>query len=84
MYTLKEEIAELKFVANETEQDIEAWAEGIDTKLAETDKKVASIRELLAKIYEKRGYNKLKLNKYNGQQTTKKEKKTIGPRTGEI
>ena len=41
MYTLKEEIVELKFVANETEQDIEAWTEGIDTKLPETDKKVA-------------------------------------------
>ena len=52
MYTLKEEIVELKFVANETKQDIETWAEGIDTKLTETDKKVASIRELLAKIDE--------------------------------
>ena len=49
MYAFKEEIVELKFVANETEQDIEAWVEGIDTKLAKMDKKVASIRELLAK-----------------------------------
>ena len=41
---------ELKFVASETEQDVVAWAEDIDTKLAKTDKKVASIREILAKI----------------------------------
>ena len=50
MYTIKEEIVELKFVANETVQDIEAWAEGMDNKLAKKDKKVASIGELLAKI----------------------------------
>ena len=49
MYAFKEEIVRLKFVASESEQDIEAWVEGIDTKLAEMDKKVASIRELLAK-----------------------------------
>ena len=42
MYTLKEEIVELKFVANETEQ---AWTKSIDIKLAETDKKVPSFRE---------------------------------------
>ena len=52
MYTLKEEIVELKFVASETEQDVVAWAEDVDTKLAKTDMKVASIREILAKIDE--------------------------------
>ena len=70
---------ELKFVASEAEQDVVAWAEDIDTKLTKSDKKVASIREILAKIDEnEKGLQRVEAEK--AQRTASdKERKTIGP-----
>lgn len=50
MYILKEDIVELKFVADEAEQDVQLWAEGIDAKLSEAETKATAIQELLTEM----------------------------------
>ena len=51
-----------------TPNKIPKKAEGVNSNLGETDEKVASIRELLAKIDQnEKAYNEMRLNKYNGQ-----------------
>ena len=47
---MKEEIEELKFVNNETEEQVESWGKSINEQLMDADTKVVAIRARLKKI----------------------------------
>ena len=49
---MKEEIEELKFVNNETEEQVESWGKSINEELLDADTKVVAIRARLKKIDE--------------------------------
>ena len=52
VHALQEEIEELKFLNNETEEQVESWEKSINEELMDADTKVVAIRARLKKIDE--------------------------------
>jgi hypothetical protein len=52
IHALKEEIEEIKFTDNDSEENIRNWAEEIESRISEADNKVSEIRERLNEIKE--------------------------------
>ena len=50
LYVLKEEIEELKFINNESEENVREWAKGIETKLNDVDTHLIQVRDTLDQI----------------------------------
>jgi TolA-binding protein len=52
IHALKEEIEEIKFTDNDSEENIRNWAEEIESRISEADNKVSEIRQHLNEIKE--------------------------------
>ena len=52
VHALKEEIEEIKFTNDESEENVRAWASGIELNINEADKKVRELRQRLSDIEE--------------------------------
>ena len=50
LYVLKEEIEELKFINKESEDNVQEWAKGIETKLNDVDTHLIQVRDTLDQI----------------------------------
>ncbi|CAB4011505.1 Hypothetical predicted protein, partial [Paramuricea clavata] len=52
IHALNEEIEEIKFTENDSEENIRNWAEEIESKISEADNKVSEIHQRLNEIKE--------------------------------